>query len=449
MRIRKLYLKDIGPFDEVEFEFKPQEKGKAEIHILTGPNGSGKTTLLQTLAIFFGSPLQNVDALLKRTRTDDSSEIKVTVEENGLNLPEFGIDRYRLIRAAESYSNSHFKSVVFAELPYLPQYARNAQEYWLPFAYNGYRQARSIQVNAIQEFKYESWQSAFNEAMIFDKQLLDKGKAFTLDQWIVNNISKRAISKEEGKIEASNSYGATIRILEEIITKIVGYKIEFGIKTSPLSLVIKSYDKELEFDVLPDGLRSTIIWIGDLLMRLDSFASLQTDFTICDDARPINEQKIFLFLDEIEVHLHPAWQRKILPVVKEFFPNATIFLTTHSPFVVNSVDGAAVYELEVKDGKAKLDKVSESKSSRSYQNVLREVFDIDKDFGQPVQSDLDLFYQYRNEILAGDEGNESKFVKVAKKLSKESIEQQSVELQSIVGFELRQINRIKGKNYSV
>ena len=135
--------------------------------------------------------------------------------------------------------------------------------------------------------------------------------------------------------------------------------------------------------------------------------------------------------------------------MQKLFPNAQIFLSTHSPFVVKSVDGAAVYELKVKEGKAYLGEVTESKSSRSYQNVLREDFDINEDFGQPIQPDLDLFYQYRNEILAGDEGNEAKFVKLAKKLAKESIEQQSVELQNIIGFELRQINKIKGKNYHV
>ena len=200
---------------------------------------------------------------------------------------------------------------------------------------------------------------------------------------------------------------------------------------------------------MPDGLRATISWVGDLLMRLDSFDALRLDSPDWDQTLPINERRIFLFLDEIDVHLHPAWQRRILPVVKEFFPNATIFLTTHSPFVVNSIDGAAIYELQVEAGKAYLGEVTESKSSRSYQNVLREVFDIDEDFGQPIQLDLDLFYQYRNEILAGNESNEDKFIKLANKLAKESIEQESVELQNIIGFELRQVNRIKGKNYSV
>lgn len=450
MRIRKLNLKNIGPFEDAEIEFKPCE-GTQEIHILTGPNGSGKTTLLQALAIFFGSPPQNVEALLKRMRSDNSSRIQVIVEDNEWDItPDFTVARPGLIRTIEHYSHSYFGAVEFDKLPYLPGYAsNNKKEDWLPFAYNGYRVAQSIPINAIQEFEAGSWYTALSEAMVFDKQILENRNSFTINQWIANNISKRALSKEKGNTKEAVKYASAINILEKVISKVVGYQIELDLKTSPLSLIIKANNTELEFDVLPDGLRSTISWLGDLLMRLDSFDVLRFDPPQAPQTLPINERRIFLFLDEIEVHLHPAWQRNILPVVKEFFPNATIFLTTHSPFVVNSIDDAWIYELKVRDGKAELGEVSLSKSSRSYENVLREIFKIDEPFGGETQSNLDLFYQYRNEILAGNESNEDKFIKLAKKLAKESIEQQSVELQSIIGFELRQINKIKGKNYSV
>jgi predicted ATP-binding protein involved in virulence len=139
-----------------------------------------------------------------------------------------------------------------------------------------------------------------------------------------------------------------------------------------------------------------------------------------------------------------VWQRNILPVVKEFFPNATIFLTTHSPFVVNSVDGAAIYELKVKDGKAYLGEVTVSKSSMSYRSVLREVFDIEKPFGGETQDELDKFQQQRDQILKGETIAEKQFMQRARKLAK-----QSEELLSIVSLEIKQINKIKGTNYEL
>ncbi|MBL8207460.1 MAG: AAA family ATPase [Blastocatellia bacterium] len=445
MRIRKLNLKNIGPFEDGEIEFKPSE-GTQEIHIFTGPNGSGKTTLLQALAIFFGSPPQNVEALLKRMRSDYSSKIKITLEDAEWSKPPgFSVNRLDLVHTIERYSHSYYGAVEFSKLPYLPEYAStNKKENWLPFAYNGYRVARSIPINAIQEIETGAWYDVFSEALIFDKRVLEKPNAFTINQWIANSISKRAISKEKGKEKEASKYESALKTLEQVISKIVGYKIEFDLQTTPLSLVAKSQNSELEFDVLPDGLRSTISWIGDLLMRLDFFDSLRIDSPDWDQSSPINQRRLFLFLDEIEVHLHPSWQRNILPVVKEFFPNATIFLTTHSPFVVNSVDGAWVYDLGLKDGKAFLEKTRLSKTGESYEYILRDIFDIDTRFGVEAQKDLDLFQQLKNELLQGKPIEEEDFLTLARRLAT-----QSLELQSIIQFELRQLNRIKGKSYEI
>ena len=133
-----------------------------------------------------------------------------------------------------------------------------------------------------------------------------------------------------------------------------------------------------------------------------------------------------------------------MPVVQELFPNAQIFLTTHSPFVVNSIDGAAIYELKVEAGKAYLDGVTESKSSASYRSVLREVFDIEKPFGGETQDELDKFQQQRDQILRGEIVNEKDFIRRGRKLAK-----QSEELLSIISIEIKQINNIKGTNYEL
>ncbi len=426
MRIRKLYLKDIGPFNEVEFEFKPQEKGKAEIHILTGPNGSGKTTVLHALVNIFDFVDIDEDTVIRDYVNDINNFSKRMRSEQKSSI----IIEYKKHEGTAQEETATFR---FPSLNTIDEDQCIKGEY-VALAYSGYRTVGSSNIDAIQEIGVHP----LKDALTFDK---DSSANFAINQWIANNISKRAIEREKHNTSQANKYASAIVILEKVITELVGYEIKFSLRTSPLSLIIITSNTELEFDVLPDGLRAAISWIGDVLMRLDRI--------YWEEIRPINEQSIILFLDEIEVHLHPAWQRKVLPAVQKLFPNAQIFLTTHSPFVVNSIDGAWVYKLEIENGKARLDSVTQSKSGRSYENVLREIFEIDESFGGETQTDLDLFYQYRNEILAGDESNESKFVKLAKKLAKESIEQQSVELQSIIGFELRQVNKIKRKNYSV
>ena len=53
-----------------------------------------------------------------------------------------------------------------------------------------------------------------------------------------------------------------------------------------------------------------------------------------------------VFVDEIETHLHLKLQREILPLLISIFPNIQFVVTTHSPFVLNSVENAVVYDLK-------------------------------------------------------------------------------------------------------
>ena len=172
----------------------------------------------------------------------------------------------------------------------------------------------------------------------------NNSNGLTINNWIADSISKSAVEKTRDP-EKSEKFASAVKSLESAIAEITGWKVEFDLRTDPFDLRLKLNNQDLDFDVLPDGLRSLISWIGDLLMRVDSLK--------WNDDLPAFEKNLILFLDEIEVHLHPAWQRKVLPVVQKLFKNSQIFISTHSPFVVNSVDGAWVYKLKVKNGKAR------------------------------------------------------------------------------------------------
>ena len=59
-----------------------------------------------------------------------------------------------------------------------------------------------------------------------------------------------------------------------------------------------------------------------------------------------NEKPAILLIDEIENHLHPTWQRRVIPALLEHFPGLQIFATTHSPFVVAGLKAGQVHVLE-------------------------------------------------------------------------------------------------------
>jgi predicted ATP-binding protein involved in virulence len=450
MRIRRLLLKNIGVFDEEEIEFKPCASGQAEIHILTGPNGCGKTTILMAMSeVFSGNAAGQVpqsalsgsgicylhksihqnELLRKRLRGNGSQPDNIRVDfDTPIGAAKILVENGLLVSYDDTSQLNQYR--ILANGPI--EVVRSEITPFLPFADSGYRFIAAEPIDAIREQKVNPLAGALD--FIKDNS---RNNRLIINQWIANNLSKSAWEERKNNATKAARFAAAIRSLEDAITKIIGYKIEFDLDTDPTALLVKANGQNLDFDVLPDGLRSLISWMGDLLMRVDSLK--------WQDDLPAFEKNLILFLDEIEVHLHPAWQRKVLPVVQKLFKNSQIFLSTHSPFVVNSVDGAWVYELDFKEnGSAYVKDVRESKSSNSIQNVLRTVFDVTEQYGEGTQKELEDWQAQRDAILQGESIDQADFLKRARALAARGLE-----LSGQIEFELLQLSNLTGENYEL
>ena len=74
---------------------------------------------------------------------------------------------------------------------------------------------------------------------------------------------------------------------------------------------------------------------------MDSVAIVPSRCCITDFAEDWQKQPAILLIDEIENHLHPTWQRRVIPALLDHFPGLQIFATTHSPFRGGRVEGGA------------------------------------------------------------------------------------------------------------
>jgi predicted ATP-binding protein involved in virulence len=207
------------------------------------------------------------------------------------------------------------------------------------------------------------------------------------------------------------------------------------LQTRPVIHVgVKLDGVQLSIDVLPDGIKSIISWLGDLVRRLETMSWIVEP----NEVNNIFDRNFILFLDEIEVHLHPAWQRKILPVVQKLFKNAQIFISTHSPFVVGSVDGAWVHKLKKDGAYAVLDgEPILSEDGKSVRRILDETFGINEQYGVEIEKDLEKFREFRQKIMLGYEYNADEFHQLVKHLAS-----QSTELDNLMGMEMNQLKRI-------
>ena len=109
------------------------------------------------------------------------------------------------------------------------------------------------------------------------------------------------------------------------------------VETQPLRLTVRKGDSRLSANQLSDGERSFIAILGDMVRRL---ALANPDI---DD--PLQGHGVVL-IDELELHLHPTWQRQIVAKLRETFPNIQFIATTHSPFVIQALRPGELINLD-------------------------------------------------------------------------------------------------------
>jgi predicted ATP-binding protein involved in virulence len=417
MKIKSLTLENIGVFNHLHLDFQQFKKleNKADIHILTGANGTGKTTILQAIASLFRRQDGNQLSKKWKNRADDHMNIQIELQNH--EILQWSGAEYRQTTAVQQYDAA-------ALFPQKPTYPLE----FAVFAYSGYRYLNQHPINAIQNMT----DNPLKDALLFAKDYTHRN--LTINQWLANQISIHALKRL--KVPKNDKKVPIVQQFAAIVSKMIGYPIEFVLETEPIQLYVLAHGELLDFDTLPDGLRSIISWLGDLLMRLGELE--------WKDNIPIFDRAIILLLDEIEVHLHPHWQRQILPIIQDLFKNAQIFLTTHAPFIANSIDGATIYELSVVHGRSQLTEVTQSKSSLSYELVLKSVFGVNTSYGFDTQVELDQFYELRNLLLKKQPVDEKVFLKLAQKLAG-----RSNEIAFLISAELRQLAKITQKSYNV
>ncbi|MCX4044034.1 AAA family ATPase [Aeromonas veronii] len=129
-------------------------------------------------------------------------------------------------------------------------------------------------------------------------------------------------------------------------------------KSDSMSFEIHQQHKEpYTFQSLSSGFSSIMAVYAELITKV-SLRSIEP-----------GELTGIVLIDEIDAHLHVSLQKKILAFLKNSFPKVQFIVTTHSPFVVSSVDDAVIYDL------SKLEQV-EDLSMYSYEAVLEGLFGV-------------------------------------------------------------------------
>ena len=118
---------------------------------------------------------------------------------------------------------------------------------------------------------------------------------------------------------------------------IKGYS-NLRIELAPARMVMTNADGvDLQIDQLSGGYKAVLSVIADIAKRL-SMANP-------DSQNPLEEDAVIL-IDELDLHLHPKWQKEIVDDLKRTFPNCQFIVSTHSPFVIQSLNAEELFDIK-------------------------------------------------------------------------------------------------------
>ncbi len=116
----------------------------------------------------------------------------------------------------------------------------------------------------------------------------------------------------------------------------------------------------------------------------------------------------FVFIDEIDSHLHPQWQQKVIPILTEAFPNVTFVITTHSPFVLRSLSKENSRVVRLPDGEV----FNTEFNAWQIDDILAAVFEMPSPWSQGISRQLENL-----EALLKDPAREVEAIRLYRELT--------------------------------
>src|ERR1043166_1068413 len=346
---RGLRAEVFPPFERLELVFSPVQNKPAdlaEVHLFTGVNGTGKTRILSLLATTLG----NFSVLQKRLK-ELPQPIQLSVSSNLVGEKVREWDSGWQIFHGSLHQQTHGETTGWASR--VPA-----------FAYNGIAYVSDAQVAPMGQVKRPERPAC-----------LSFQRVETTSQELLQAITNLKVQAAMDTLNAGEAGGSEtqptkiVRALEATITSVTGIKFMFQVASYPTPVLEVSWGRSrLSFNLLPDGLRSIIGTLAHAVVMMDAWLQ--------GKGNPLETEAVLL-LDEIEGHLHPAWQRRILPAFQHLFPKAQIFVATHSPFVIASLNHGWIYPLTLdKDGKARASNPFPASPGDSYISVVEEIMGV-------------------------------------------------------------------------
>lgn len=337
----------------------PLSDTKRQHLILTGKNGSGKTSVLEQLKFQCEDGIQNKGFQNMFAWKEEITALELEIK-NTTNS-KLGKSESDLLRL-NNIIDKHQKAL-FINKERIKRYEQlDLALINISDASNQYQKGNFI-LAYLDAKRTVSMKKPTTIQKINLKEVYSISEKPSTDfiQYIVNLKADRSFAQDDNDIRTITEVDSWFNLFENNLKQIFGeqdLKLRFDRKNYNFDIVLNGHNA-FDFMTLSDGYSAVLNIVTEIMMRMEN-----------KSARNYNIQGI-VFIDEIETHLHIDLQKKILPFLTSFFPKIQFIVTSHSPFVLTSVDNAVVFDLEKK---LKL----ENLSGYSSEAIVESYFESDK-----------------------------------------------------------------------
>lgn len=300
IKIKKLKIENVGLFDELEIDFHHR------ITCLLGQNGTGKTTIVRAIALCL-TGIEHKDIV------------------NDKSLDSF----------VKIYGLNQKKKAAYLQMDYDVRKKSSSNAFFLM---PGTDENITVTPNLFTYKNQKTGELKLPVAGFLQNRNETEGKPQTKLPKNVDDIIPLIINKGYGHIEnfehwlVEKKADNQLYFIEktfQVISKIIGEKFEFLYTQSGDVWVKTRYNPNgIPMSLLSLGFQDSIGWIGYFMQCL---------YKAYPGKEKFYEEPAICIIDELDIYMHPQWQRTIIDVLQECFPGTQFIITTHSPLIASQV----------------------------------------------------------------------------------------------------------------
>lgn len=321
--ITNLAIKKVRHLKDISI---PLSENQIKHLIFTGKNGSGKTSVVESMACYLNNAFTDEHF---KTIEQLMFDFKVR-KDKAVETRENEAEILKIERKIYEYENKFEQSRKGLEIKFNKEVGhiftlKDKYHYILAY-YRADRIFQAEQPKHVEKVQFK------------DNYKIEEFPRNEFVKYLLDLKMTEALARNSKKTEKADEIQEWFEKLEQLLKQIFDDQtVQLIFDEETFEFHIVQQDKEpFDFNTLSSGYQAVLDIILDLMMRMQNQTQRSFAFQLPG----------IVLIDEIETHLHLELQKNIMPLLTTVFPNIQFIVTSHSPFILNSLENVVIYDLE-------------------------------------------------------------------------------------------------------